>query len=532
VRIIKAGLDAGGRAATEREADLLEKLPANTLGCIRLTGRLTTPEISAFATAYFPGKSPEDDAGMEILFHSWINPEPLVPIESLDAWRELETDVAGARPAEWRVLRAALAGREIRTTLHHGDFAPWNIRAVNAQNLQAFDWEGGNLRGIPGWDWFHFVVQTSILARRHPVERVSAEVEELLQSPRFETYAAATGISAIIQPLMLAYLLRHRWVVKPLEGGPETMALYELLAAHWGFEPRTKASASTAPDPGAVLADAPSLWADAREQLSSAWSQLANVFWEPTLISHIQPSLPAQLRTAWPTALFCGLWLGAVANLQYFYTTNHLLLLPIYAIPCLLMTWRVSRRWGMLFAGITGAIGPLVLAGREPAAYPAALICWNALMRFLLLQMCVFLTDRIHRQGNFFQRLITSNHRPANFAGHWAIVLAASLWFLLTAAGDICTGPRMIFLPLYLFPAMLMTLFLGLPWGALVVLLAAGVASADEYLGKLNPSLLEVFGWNCIMRFLILFLVVLLLDRLSHENVLFKVRKPNGGPKA
>lgn len=74
VKVIKLGLDSAGRAATEREADLLEKLPANTLGCIRATGRLTTPKISAFATAYFPGNSPEDDAGMEMLFHSWINP--------------------------------------------------------------------------------------------------------------------------------------------------------------------------------------------------------------------------------------------------------------------------------------------------------------------------------------------------------------------------------------------------------------------------------------------------------------------------
>jgi hypothetical protein len=87
------------------------------------------------------------------------------------------------------------------------------------------------------------------------------------------------------------------------------------------------------------------------------------------------------------------------------------------------------------------------------------------------------------------------------------------------------------FLPLYLFPAMLVTLFLNLHWGALVVVLAALTGSADEYLGKLNPSLAEAFGWNFIMRFVILFLVILLLDRLSHENVLFTSGKQNGGFK-
>jgi hypothetical protein len=41
--------------------------------------------------------------------------------------------------------------------------------------------------------------------------------------------------------------------------------------------------------------------------------------------------------------------------------------------------------------------------------------------------------------------------------------------------------------------------------------------------------MVEVFGWNFPMRFLILFLVILLLDRLRHDNVLFTTRKPNGG---
>ena len=212
VKVIKVGIDKIGRAATEREADFLEKLPANTLGCIRLTGRLSTPHFSAFATAYFPGQSPEDDAGLETLFHSWINPGPEMAVENLDSWQELETVVASASPAAWQALRPALAGKTLRSTLYHGDFAPWNIRAVNSQNLQAFDWESGCLLGVPGWDWFHFIVQTSVLAKRHSAQRVSAEVEKLLQSPRFEKYAAAAAISSIVKPLLLAYLLHHRWV--------------------------------------------------------------------------------------------------------------------------------------------------------------------------------------------------------------------------------------------------------------------------------------------------------------------------------
>lgn len=527
VKVVKLGLDPEGRAVTQREADLLEKLPANTLGCIRVTDRLSTSNLTGFATAYYPGPSPEDDAGMEILFHSWINPEPAGPIENLDIWRELETEVAREAPAAWQVLRAALAGQAVRSTLYHGDFAPWNVRAINSQNLQAFDWESGSLRGIPGWDWFHFFVQTSILARRNSTERVAAEVEQLLRSPRFETYAAAAGISPIVRPLLLAYLLHHRWVVKPLDGGKETEALHDLLAAHWDFTPLPQiAIAGNHASPHRSVT--PGLWADACQQLKSARAQLANVFWEPTLTANFQPSPYEQLRTHWPMALLTVLWIATTAGVHFLYL-NHQMLLPIYALPCLLATWKMGRRWGNVVATVAAIIAPVVDAIKNPSPHPLDLICWNSAMRFIMFQMCVFFTDRIHRQKNIFRHLLTSNRQAAHFAENWAVILASGFLFSLIAWGDFLTGPRVNFLTLYLFPAMLITLFLNLRWGTLVALLASLNACADEYLTSYDISFSQVFGWNFAMRFGILFLVILLLDRLRQENVLFATPKPNGG---
>ena len=40
VIVVKVGLNAAGREATDQEADLLAKLPPGMLGCIRMTGRL------------------------------------------------------------------------------------------------------------------------------------------------------------------------------------------------------------------------------------------------------------------------------------------------------------------------------------------------------------------------------------------------------------------------------------------------------------------------------------------------------------
>jgi hypothetical protein len=526
LKVIKMGLDAEGRAATDKEADLLEKLPANRMGCIRLTGRLATPRLSAFATDYYPGESPENDIGMERLFHSWINPGPEVTVESLPAWQELDQGVAAAAPAEWLVLRAALGGKTIRSTLYHGDFAPWNIRAINSQNLQAFDWERGNLMGFPGWDWFHFVVQTSILARRQSVERVAAEVEELLRSPRFEHYAAMAGIQPIAKPLLLAYLLHHRWVVRPLEGAAQIEALYELLAARWEFQPKPKPANTSVPATAPKPLARPNLWADAYGQLAAAASQLANVFWEPTLAATVSPSLPSLLRTKWPWVLISLVWLVGVAMVHGF-LTKHVMLVPLYAFPCLLATLKLNRRWGTVFAWIAAGLGPLVAAAKDPEHHPADMTCWNSLMRLLIFQICVFLADRIRREHNFWWKEVMPAQRPADFARNWAVVLASALGLVLIAWGDVFTGPRISFLPLYLFPGMLITLFLNLRWGALVVFMGALVASVDEYGSKYNADVWEVFGWNFPMRFLMLYVVLLLLDRLRKDNVLFASRPAN-----
>src|SRR5271169_2761577 len=50
-----AGLHPDGWEATEQEANQLEHLPPNLVGCIHMTGRIATPAFTAFATTYFSG---------------------------------------------------------------------------------------------------------------------------------------------------------------------------------------------------------------------------------------------------------------------------------------------------------------------------------------------------------------------------------------------------------------------------------------------------------------------------------------------
>jgi hypothetical protein len=524
-RVIKAGLNAAGRAAINDEADFLVQLPPGKLGCVRLTGRLATPDFSAFSTDYFPGTSPHDDAGLEHLFHDWLN-SGTVPLESLPVWRNLSDAIAAPDLEAWREIKSTLAGKNVRTTLYHGDFAPWNVRVVNSRNLQAFDWERGSHQGIPGWDWFHFITQTAILARRHSAERAAAEVEQLIQSLRFKKYAAAAGISDIVEPLMLAYLLHHIWVTKPSEGGRTIAALFDLLIVDWLKKP------SLAPVVPPVLVEkiaAPGLWSAARRQLNSAVWQWRNLFWEPSLNFQPQASWRKEFQAHWPMVLVFVMLLAAIATAQ-FYITAKLFFLPFYIATCALLAWKAGRRWGLLAAAVAAFTAPLVIAVRDAGYREPEIMIWNAGMRFLILQVCVLFLDRIHKERQMVHHRPIADFPPVKLADNWAVLMSCGLFLAGVLVLDFFTNPQLILLPLYLFPSMMLALVLNARWGTVAALLATTSATWVECLtNKIIYDFSAIFAWNFTMRLAIFLLVLFLIQRIRRENVIFAYRKSNTG---
>ena len=95
------------------------------------------------------------------------------------------------------------------------------------------DWERGELAGIPGWDWFHYVIQSAILVGRLPTSALMQRVEGLLGSEAFQRYAERAGIRGCERELVLAYLLHVAEVIKPSEGLAPTRELLHALASGW-----------------------------------------------------------------------------------------------------------------------------------------------------------------------------------------------------------------------------------------------------------------------------------------------------------
>jgi hypothetical protein len=518
VRVVKVGLNPQGRATTEREADLLTRLPVDVIGCTGITGRFSNAALSAFATAYFPGKSLANDVGIENLFHDWLNAGPPEPVKNLASWRELESVASSQR--QWPALREALANHEVRSTIYHGDFTPWNVRMTNLENICAFDWEHGHLKGIPAWDWFHFIVQTSILVKRHSPERVAAELEQLVRSPRFQKYAGDARISGIIEPLLLAYLLHQRLVIQPQEGARLTGRLFDLLWTHWKWQ---------RPSTGQTeIIRRGDIQPTAGLQIRSAFTQLANLFWQPSLSPEMQPGFWASLARHWKAVLVSLLWTGGVVNVHLL-TSRHLLFTPFYLLPPIYLALKTNRALASFIALIAAVAGPLAFYLEDPKYAAFHIICWNIVMRAIIFQLVVALLDRIRRQSVHHQTRPASSEPNAiqALAGNWAVILIAVVFFGLVMVLDLATSSRLVFFAFYIFPCVILTLALNWRWGTYAAVLAAATGSMIQSFDDPGGDLLFFIYWNALMRLVIYETVVILLERLRRQNILFVASKPD-----
>lgn len=231
--IIKAGQSAKAIELIEREYAFLADAPSSTGAIPTLKGHFRDAGIAAFAMEYIEGASPRiDDMSVPSgVLSKWVHPERLTTLGATPAWRELE-NTESHHPLIRQL--AKLRDHSVARTLWHGDFAPWNIK-VNRRSGRTvvIDWERGQLTAPPGWDWFHYEIQTSILVRRLKTPALIRRIDALLASIYFRTYAANARITGLERTLLLAYLLHQEEVHKPTEGAPTIAQLLEALTRRW-----------------------------------------------------------------------------------------------------------------------------------------------------------------------------------------------------------------------------------------------------------------------------------------------------------
>jgi hypothetical protein len=233
VCVVKAGMGKTAMALIEREINFLATVPTGVMGIPKLSGTWRGENVSALAQEFLDGEfSPTADNGLvPKLMNAWVVEGEGQPLATTAPWRELEP-VFAATPS-WQRL-AELGRRTVRRVIWHGDFTPWNLkRDHRTEQCVALDWERGQLSGVPGWDWFHFVIQSAVLVKKLSGVALREEFAALLESEHFSTYAARCGVAGCERELALAYLLYNVDVLQPSEGRAEIRALLEHLTDSW-----------------------------------------------------------------------------------------------------------------------------------------------------------------------------------------------------------------------------------------------------------------------------------------------------------
>ena len=233
VAVVKAGLSPQAKELIEKERRFLEQAPAHTAGLPKLRGQLDCARLRAFALGFFDGDSPRpaQGSGFEALLSSWVDTKFKMPLSDAPTWRMLERN----SPAHelFGFLARRLRQHPVQVAIHHGDFAPWNIKVSRRGDWTVLDWERGEMIGIPGWDWFHYVLQPAILVERQSTVRLVQRVETLLESASFKSYAHKAGLAGAERELVLAYLSHAAEVIRPSEGLAQTRKLLEALWGQW-----------------------------------------------------------------------------------------------------------------------------------------------------------------------------------------------------------------------------------------------------------------------------------------------------------
>ncbi len=231
--VVKVGISQRAMELVEREAAVLESVPKEALGLPPLRASHRGPGLRALALDYVEGDAPAPGTSQPLarVLSSWIHASRLLPVSAIPSWQEL-VQACPPHPL-FNAIHRRIESTNLHPALHHGDFAPWNIKVTRDGTWVVLDWERGEATGMPAWDWFHYHLQVGLLVNRLPTPRHADHVDRWLADPALVQYAGQAGATHLLRDLLLAYLLYSIEVIRPTEGLPATRDLLDALAQRW-----------------------------------------------------------------------------------------------------------------------------------------------------------------------------------------------------------------------------------------------------------------------------------------------------------
>lgn len=226
--IAKVGFEDAARARIRRERDFLaSQSTTGRAGIPDLWGTLETAAQSGLIMPFFDGRFPDWHLGKDCpdgVLVGWISDSGRVPLAQIPAWAALSQIKSCA----------TIMNHKVYPVIHHGDFAPWNILVGRDGSWRIIDWERGSSTGVPGWDWFHFVIQPALLVERVVPLVVAKRIDALLKSSAFAEYALRTEIAGNERALLTGYLHHAQRLLRDNVEGSDAERLRRGLSALLG----------------------------------------------------------------------------------------------------------------------------------------------------------------------------------------------------------------------------------------------------------------------------------------------------------
>ena len=203
--VAKLGTTLDGVRKVACEISLLEGLnseEADFFGVPPLRGNWGGETWRAFALDFFEVTPGSSLTQLEV-------------VEVLEKWAAEERSSNFLRTSSWEGIAGQLTAAEseislrleLRSSLRHGDFAPWNILRTADGDPMVIDWEFGLENDVPAWDLVHYLLlEADLVERREPADSLERTVGILKREDRMQEFLKFTGWVGQEQLLVKSYL--------------------------------------------------------------------------------------------------------------------------------------------------------------------------------------------------------------------------------------------------------------------------------------------------------------------------------------
>jgi hypothetical protein len=203
--IVKLGTTPPAIAKIRREGDFLKSHYNEGWMMPEIHHSWTEENWSAFAMTFQGAPAAPSQSGLCRLFKMWAADGRVCALGDFAGWKDLHSVMVECQ-VDTTTLQE-LQELELRQTLRHGDFAPWNLLGPgNGGELTVIDWEFGEVDSIPGLDLVHYLIIPAILVDGlAPLAALEAARASLQNEPGFQELMMLWGWRDRIDLLLKIY---------------------------------------------------------------------------------------------------------------------------------------------------------------------------------------------------------------------------------------------------------------------------------------------------------------------------------------